>query len=55
MKLSSDYKIETARTLTELAIQNDLIPKYADEIDAAKAVAIFFKTLHENLDDTNQE
>ena len=33
IKLSTNYKIETARSLTELAIQNNLMSKYKNEAD----------------------
>ena len=53
MKLNSNYKVETARALTELAIQHEYIPKYADETDSAEAICTFFKTIIENIDSDN--
>lgn len=50
IKLSDEYKIETAEKLTELAIQNNYISKYSEEEEAAKSICTFFKTVFENLD-----
>ena len=50
IKLNDDFKITTAKALTELAIQNELIYKYNDEEKTAKAVCTFFKTIFDELD-----
>ena len=50
MKLSDTYKIETARALTELAIQHNLVDNYGDEARTAQAICKFFKTVCNNLD-----
>lgn len=50
MKLSDTYKIETARALTELAIQHKLIDDHGDETRTAQAICKFFKTIRDNLD-----
>lgn len=50
IKLNNEYKINAAKELTELAIQNNLIDTHSDEESTAKAVCSFFKTIFENLD-----
>lgn len=55
LKLSVDYKIETARKLTELAIENKLIDNYGDEKITATEVCNFFKTIFEQLDSDSAE
>ena len=50
IKLTTNYKIDTARKLTELAIENNLISMYSDETDTATAICDFFKTIYEKLD-----
>lgn len=54
MNLSANYKIETARALTALAIQNNLIAKSDSEKETANAICIFFKTLIKNLDNDEE-
>jgi len=55
IKLKNDYKIATAKTLTELAIQNNLIQRYNEEQATAKAVCAFFKTIYDELDSDSEE
>ncbi len=55
IKLNSDYKIKTAQSLTELAIQNNLILQYSEEQETAKAVCAFFKTIYDELDSDSEE
>lgn len=55
MNLNNNYKIQTAEKITELSIQNGLIPKQ-DSVEAtARAVCDFFKTIFENLDNINED
>lgn len=51
MSLSESYKIETAKSFTELAIQNGLITTYANAEDTANEICKLFKTIKKNLDD----
>lgn len=53
MKLSDTYKAETARSLTELAIQNGLISKNASPAQTAKYVCDFFKTIIDEIDNSS--
>ncbi|WP_455804018.1 hypothetical protein [Clostridium butyricum] len=55
IKLSTNYKIETARSLTELAIQNNLMSKYSNSEETAKEISKFFKTLLNELDSETNE
>jgi hypothetical protein len=55
IELKTEYKITTAKTLTELAIQNKLIPDYNDEKANATAVCNFFKTVFSELDTNSEE
>lgn len=50
IKLTTDYKVKTAKTLTELSIQNNLINQYSDEKETAEAICTFFKTIYDKLD-----
>ncbi len=50
VKLSENYKIETARKLTELAIEKELISKHSNEKLTATTICDFFKTIFEQLD-----
>lgn len=50
-KMNKDYKIKTAIELTELAIQNSLIPIGKNVTATATDVTNFFKTIYESLDD----
>lgn len=52
-KLSSDAKLELAVKYTDLAIQHDLIYKQSEE-DTAKAICTFFKTIYNELDNTEE-
>lgn len=38
-----------AKSLTELAIQNNLVHKYSENEESAKQLALFYKTIYENL------
>ena len=48
--LNDEAKIKFAKEFTELAIQNNLIPKYNDEVKTAEAISKFYKTIVDNLD-----
>ena len=51
MNLDIEFKIQTAKDLTVLALQNDYILKYSSSEETAQSVCTFFKTLIANLDD----
>ncbi len=44
-ELDTNAKYNLAKSLTELAIQNNLISKYANSADTAKEVSKFFDTV----------
>lgn len=55
VKYNESFKTNTAKTFTELAIQNGLIPNYENPEDTAEAVCTFFKTIFEKLDSEKEE
>ena len=50
MEINSD-KYTLAKSLTELAIQNNLINQCAETEDTAKEIATFFNAIVSNIDD----
>lgn len=54
MSYNESFKAQTAKSLTELAIQNSLITNYGSEEETALAICTFFKTIVDNLDDTEK-
>ena len=48
--LTPNFKISTAKDLTSLAIENNLITQHSDPKDTAKEVCDFFKFIVDNLD-----
>lgn len=55
INLTDNYKLVQAKTLTELAIQNNLINKHDDEESTAKAVCTFFNTIFTELDSNKEK
>ena len=49
MIISEKYRYELAKSLTELAIQNNMILRCEDSEATAKEVAIFFNTITESV------
>jgi hypothetical protein len=52
--LTDNFKLGLAKSITELAIQNDLFIRSDDPTEMAKDITTFFKTVFETADsDTN--
>ena len=45
MNLNDTTKYQLAKSLTELAIQNNLFYKYEDSVETAKSITVFFDTI----------
>lgn len=55
MHLTESERLSLARSFTELAIQNDLVPKFADAKGGANEIATFFNVLINSLGDSSDE
>lgn len=51
--LKDSYKIELAKSFTELAIQNGLFSQQTDPKSTATQITDFFKTVYETADTTD--
>ena len=49
VKLNDNAKISTAKTFTELAIQNGLIMQHGTNKETAEEIALFFETIIQTL------
>ncbi len=52
LNLNGNAKYQLAKSLTELAIQNNLINKYEDCAQTAKEVSRFFNTIVSTIDNS---
>ncbi|WP_297712063.1 hypothetical protein [Clostridium sp.] len=55
LKLDNIDKLNIAKKLTEIAIENNLISNYSDEKETAEAVCVFFKTIFDELDSSSEK
>ena len=55
MSVNESAKYQLAKTFTELAIQNNLIAKYATAAETAKGVTSFFNTIVETINNSAKE
>ena len=54
-KLADSFKLSIADKLTQLAIENGLIPANTDVTVTATNVTKFFKTILETIDSNNEQ